>query len=211
MFTKEVFMNRREASKIETRKLIIAATKKLLQEKKVNECTMRSIAEEAGVSAASIVVHFKNKYALFEETLGEDIDHTTDKAIATLPLEGDLADKVVHIWRTMYIFYGTKRDLYRPLIRSTVFEPENQTPFLTRQTDVFLTFLEELINKEKAAGRITPSLDSAIMARTLFALYFGALIMFYRNATMSPREATGLVAAMTRQALAGHFTNCTEE
>ena len=34
---------------------------------------MRGIAREAGVSAASVIVHFKNKTALLEEALYEDI------------------------------------------------------------------------------------------------------------------------------------------
>ncbi len=64
-------MDRRKASKFETRQLILSAAKKLFLEKGVEQCTMRAIATEAGVSAASVVVHFKNKIGLLEASLYE--------------------------------------------------------------------------------------------------------------------------------------------
>ena len=133
-------MNRREVSKTETRRLIMTAARKLFLEKDVDQCTMRAIAKLAGVSAASVVVHFKNKGALMEAALTEDIERTTAQALATLPAEGDLAQRLTHIWRAMYSFYDANRKLYRVLIRSTVFEPEEDTPFLTWQTITFFQF-----------------------------------------------------------------------
>ncbi len=196
-------MNRREASKIETRRLIIAAARKLLLGKAVEDCTMRGIAKVAGVSPASVVVHFKNKPALLEAALTEDIDRIVDRAIANQPVHGDLADRLVHIWRAMFTFYHANRNLYRALIRGTVFEPEENTPFLTKQTYLFLDFLEQLIESEKIAGRLPPLVEKDTMAKVLFSLYFGALILFFRSPAMGPAEATDLVAAMTRQTLAG--------
>ncbi len=197
-------MNRREVSKTETRRLIMAAARNLFLERELDQCTMRAIAKEAGVSAASVVVHFKNKGALMEAALTEDIDRVTAQALATLPAtKGDLARRLTHIWRSMYTFYNANRKLYRALIRSTVFEPEADTPFLTSQTITFFDFLEKMIEEEKAAGRMVPSADSYILARVLFSQYFGVLIMFYRNPSMTPEAAADLVQAMTRQTLAG--------
>jgi AcrR family transcriptional regulator len=196
-------MNRREASKIKTRQLIIQATRKLLMEKKVEHCTMRSIAREAGVSAASVVVHFKNKQALLEAALTEEIDRTIALAIASLPASGSLVEKLVHIWRAMYIFYDTNRDLYRSLIRSTIFEPEEKTPYIASQLEHFFFFLSQMIEEEKACARISSAVDSTLMAQSLACLYIGVLIMFYRNPGMTPTEAVATVSAMTRQILLG--------
>jgi AcrR family transcriptional regulator len=196
-------MNRREVSKTETRRLIMTAARKLFLEKDMDQCTMRAIAKLAGVSAASVVVHFKNKGALMEAALTEDIERTTAQALATLPAEGDLAQRLTHIWRAMYSFYDANRKLYRVLIRSTVFEPEEDTPFLTWQTLTFFNFLEKMIDDEKVEGRMAPSVDSYILAAALFSQYFGVLIMFYRDASMTPGMAADLVLAMTRQTLDG--------
>ena len=62
-------MNRREASKKETRQLILRAARRLFAQKGMEECTIRDIARKAGVSPASVVVHFKSKTALLEEAL----------------------------------------------------------------------------------------------------------------------------------------------
>jgi AcrR family transcriptional regulator len=196
-------MNRREVSKAETRRLIMAAARKLFLENDVDQCTMRAIAKKAGVSPASVVVHFKNKGTLMEAALTEDIERTTAKALATLPADGGLAERLTHIWRAMYTFYDANRKLYRALIRSTVFEPEEDTPFLTWQTITFFNFLEKMIDEEKAAGRMALSVDSYILAAALFSQYFGVLAMFYRDPSMTPTMAADLVLAMTRQTLAG--------
>jgi AcrR family transcriptional regulator len=127
----------------------MTAARKLFLEKDVDQCTMRAIAREAGVSAASVVVHFKNKGLLMEAALAEDIERTTDQALAGLPPEGDLAERLSHIWRAMYAFYDANRKLYRVMICSTVFEPEENTPFLTWQTITFFNFLEKMIDVEK--------------------------------------------------------------
>ena len=84
-------MNRREASKLETRRLILAAARKLFRSRGVAHSTMREIARTAGVSPASVVVHFKNKIALMEAALFEDIDRTIDAAVMSLPPDADMA------------------------------------------------------------------------------------------------------------------------
>ncbi|MGD9210120.1 MAG: TetR/AcrR family transcriptional regulator [Desulfobacteraceae bacterium] len=200
-------MNRREASKLETHKLIISAAKKLFLEKKVEQCTMRNIAKEAGVSAASIVVHFENKQALMEIILGENIERITNKAIRTLPSEGNLAERLAHVWQTMYAFYDTNRNLYRTLTQYTLFEPEDKTPFLTRHTKILLSFLQDLIDQEKTNDRVISSTDVKILAHCLFMIYFNVLIKFYRNPDMPPQQATDLVFAMTQQTLIGIVMN----
>ena len=196
-------MNRRNVSKTETRRLIMVAARKLFLEKDVDQCTMRAIARQAGVSPASVVVHFKNKGALMEAALTEDIERTTAQALAAMPSEGDLSQRLNFIWRAMYTFYDTNRKLYRVLIRSTVFEPEDDTPFLTWQTITFFNYLEKMIDDEKAQGRMAGTVFRHVLATALFSQYFGTLVMFYRDPSMTPGMAAELVLAMNQQTLAG--------
>jgi AcrR family transcriptional regulator len=85
------------------------------------------------VSPASVVVHFKNKTALLEVALYEDIERTIAHAVATMPQDASLHDRLMHIAHCMYSFYGTNRELYRVLIRDTIFEKAGENPYLTRQ------------------------------------------------------------------------------
>ncbi|NVM21228.1 MAG: TetR/AcrR family transcriptional regulator [Desulfobacterales bacterium] len=196
-------MNRREASKFETRQLILNAAKKLFQEKGVEQCTMRGIAKEAGVSAASVVLHFKNKTALLEMALYEDIERTLAQAVASLPPEAGLLDRLMHIPQAMFSFYDTNRELYRALVRKTVFEPEEDYPRLTRQLENHLQFLGGLIEHEKALGNIRPDVDVNIAAASLASLYIGVLIIFFRNPKITPQMALDMLTAMKWQCLTG--------
>ena len=164
---------------------------------------MRGIAKEAGVSAASVVVHFKNKTALLEVALYEDIERAISQAVATLPAEGSLFERIMHIAKTMYTFYDTNRELYRILIRNTVFEPLEESPHLSQQLDNYLQFFGELIKQEKALGNVRPEADAYIAAASLFSLYFSVLMDFLRNPNISVEMALGRLSAIAQQHLNG--------
>ncbi|MDY6792230.1 MAG: TetR/AcrR family transcriptional regulator [Thermodesulfobacteriota bacterium] len=196
-------MNQRETAKSETHQLILGTAKKLFREKGVEQCTMRSIAKEAGVSAASVIVHFKNKTALLEEALYEDIERTISQAVATMPAEGSLTERLMHLAKTMFVFYGIHKELYRILIRDTVFEPEENSPHLTRQLEHYLQFFGELIKQEKRIGNIRPDADAHIAAESLFALYFKGLMDFLRNPAITVETALEKLSAIANQHLTG--------
>jgi AcrR family transcriptional regulator len=196
-------MNRREASKSETRRLILAAAKRLFKEKGVEQCTMRGIAKAAGVSPASVVVHFKNKTALLETALYEEIERTVARAVASLPARADLLDLLLHVPQAMFTFYAGNRELYRTLIRNTVFEPEADSPHLTRQMAQYLRFIALLIEDEKKLGKVDRNVDIETAAASLASLYIGVLIMFSRNPEMTPQAALNMLAAATGQFLTG--------
>ena len=196
-------MNRREASKTETKQLILSAAQKLFIEMGVEKCTMRAIAKEAGVSPASVVVHFKNKTALLEAALYGDIENTLSKAYLSMPERGDLLKRLMHLPAAMYAFYDSNRNLYRSLIRNTVFEPEEENPLLTQQMNDYMFFLGELIEHEKIRGKIRPDIDAHITASSLASLYFGVLILFFRNQELTPETAINMLTSMTSQYLKG--------
>ncbi len=78
-------MTRRDDSKVETRGLILSAAQQLFWEKGPENCTIRSIAKAAGVAPASVIVHFKNKTALLEAALYEEIETVLIKTLSTFP------------------------------------------------------------------------------------------------------------------------------
>jgi len=199
----EASMNRKQAFKKETRRLILQAARKLFLEEDFSCCTMRRVAAEAGVSAASVVVHFKNKIALLEAALAEDIGRTWEGALKNMPAKGHMATRIKHIWLTMFTFYDGNRNLYRELLSSTVFKVEEDTPALRKDIDTFFNYLVTVIEDEKTAGRMAGEVDSTILPMSLFSQYFGVLIMFFRDPAMTPETAAQMVEIMNRQTLTG--------
>jgi AcrR family transcriptional regulator len=196
-------MNRRQASKNETRHLILNAARRLFGQKGMAECTIRDIAREAGVSPASVVVHFKSKTALLEEALNRDIDQALSALMASMPAAGGLLDRLMHLATGFLRLYGQNRDLYRALIRSTLLEPTSETPQITNITERYLNLLAGLLEEAQASGLIRPPVDPQVAGASIFSLYLGALIMFFRNPEMTVDHVADVLSAMTDQYLKG--------
>ena len=196
-------MNRRQASKNETRQLILNAARRLFAQKGMEECTIRDIAREAGVSPASVVVHFKSKTALLEEALNRDIEKTLSELTASMPEDQDLLDRLMHLARGFFRLYDQNRNLYRALIRHTIFEPAGETPGIANVSELYLRFLAGLVEEAKAGGLIRPDVDATVAAASLFSLYLGALIILFRRPEITVELVADNLAAMTAQYLKG--------
>ncbi len=195
-------MNRREASKKETKRLIVKAARILFAQKGMEDCTLREIAKKAGVSPASVVVHFKNKTGLLEEALGSDLEKTVNDLIASMP-DGTMFDRVMYLSKGFFALYETNKHLYRALICRTVFEPVSETPHITRTSEQYVSLLSGMIEAEKRRGTVKPTIDSTVAAICLFSLYMGALIMFFRTPEMTVKQVLEYLSVMTQQYLAG--------
>ncbi|MDD5641418.1 MAG: TetR/AcrR family transcriptional regulator [Syntrophales bacterium] len=196
-------MNRREASKKETRQLILTAARQLFAQKGMEECTIRDIAKKAGVSPASVVVHFQSKTALLEEALNRDIEKAMSVLIDSLPPDQGLLERLLHLANGFFRLYNGNRNLYRALIRHTIFEPVKETPHMTGLTDRYIHFLTGMIEEEKVRGLLRPEVDAMVAAGAIFSLYLGALIMLFRQPEMPVDLVTEVLAAMTGQYLQG--------
>ncbi len=200
-------MNRREASKKETKRLILKAARVLFARKGMEECTIRDIAKKAGVSPASVVVHFKSKTALLEEALCTDIEIAFSELIASMPKDIKLLDSLMYLSKGFFRFYDTNRDLYRALIRSTVFEPESETPITSKLSERYIQLLSQIMQEQKTRGIIRSEVDSRIAAGSVFSLYMGALIMLLRMPEITVDMVSDVLSAMTDQYLKGIMRN----
>jgi len=196
-------MSRREASKKETRQLILKAARRLFAQKGMEECTIRDIAKQAGVSPASVVVHFQSKTALLEEALNRDIEDALAALIASMPEEQGLLERLLHLATGFFRLYDQNRNLYRALIRHTLFEPAGETPHMTKMSETYIQFLAGMIEVEKTRGLIRPDVDTQVAAGAIFFLYLGALILLFREPAMTVEMVAEVLAAMTGQYLEG--------
>jgi AcrR family transcriptional regulator len=173
----------------------------------MEECTIRDIAKKAGVSPASVVVHFKSKTALLEEVLSSDVGNALSELIASMPKGLDLPHQLMHLARGMLRFYDKDRNLYRALLRYTIFEPTSETPNMSKQSEEYIQFLSRLIEEQKAGGIIRSEVDSTVAAASIFFLYLGALTVLFRMPEMTVEMITDGLASMTDQYLKGIYAN----
>lgn len=201
-------MNRREKSKKETRRLILRAARTLFVQKGMEECSFRDIAKKAGVSPASVVVHFKTKTGLLEEALNSDIESARSELVASmLPNDTALLDRLMHLAKGFLRLYDKNRNLYRALLRHTIFEPASETPIMSKGSEKYIQFLSRLLEEEKARGSIRAEVDTTVAAASIFSLYVGALIALFRMPEMTVETITDLLASMTDQYLKGILTD----
>ncbi len=196
-------MNRRQASKNQTRQLILKAARRLFPRKPLEECTIRDIAREAGVSPASVLVHFKSKTALLEEALKRDIEGALTELIASMPTDQELLESLMHLAAGFFRFYDQNRELFRALIRHTIFEPVGETPSIHNISEQYLGLLAGLVEGDRARGLIRPDVDATVAAGAIFSLYLGALTLLFRRPDMTVDQVTEALAAMTIQYLQG--------
>jgi AcrR family transcriptional regulator len=196
-------MTRRQASKQETRQLILTAARLLFAQKGMEECTIRDIAQAAGVSPASVVVHFKSKTALLEEALNRDIENALSELLASMPEDQGLLERLLHLATGFFRLYDQNRNLYRALIRHTIFEPVSETPHMTNMTARYIQFLAGMIEAEQTRGLIRPEVDAQVAAGAIFFLYLGALVLLFRMPEMTVEMVAEILAAMTGQYLEG--------
>ncbi|MCC6347154.1 MAG: TetR/AcrR family transcriptional regulator [Nitrospirales bacterium] len=169
----------------------------------MEESTIRDIARKAGVSPASVVVHFKSKTALLEEVLCEDIGRAVSELAASVPQNAGLLDRLMYVSKGFFSLYDQNRNLYRGFIRHTVFEPASETPLMSRITEQYLRFLSGIIEEEKTRGVVRPEVDSTIAAASVFSLYMGTLITFFREPEMTVETVADLLTCMTDYYLRG--------
>jgi AcrR family transcriptional regulator len=200
-------MNRREASKKETRRLILKIARKLFAQKGMEECTIRDIAKKARVSAASVIVHFKSKTALLEEVFSTDVGKAISHLMTSMPKDAELADQLMFLSKGMINFYAKNKSLYRAILRYTMFEPTTETPNMSRQSEQYVQFLSGLIEEQKRGGFIRPDVDSMIAAGSIFSLYLGALTILFRMPEMPTEEIANILASMTGQYLNGIYVD----
>lgn len=179
------------------------AARTLFSQKGMAQCTFRDIARKAGVSPASIVVHFMTKTALLEEIFSTDIGNALSEVIASMPEKAEFSARLMHLAKGMLRFYGNNRDLYRALLRHTIFEPAGETPHMSGQSENYIRFLSGLIEEERRRGTIRDEVDSMVAAASIFFLYLGALTLLFRMPEMTVEAISDFLGSMTDQYLKG--------
>ena len=147
-------MTTRQEQKEQTRSIIRENAKQLFISQGFAQTTMRQIATRAGVALGTSFVHFKDKQAILEDILFEDIERVVSQAFATLAGDKEPLEQFLHLAKQLYSYYIKNLELSRELLKNNFFNPSMENDF-SKQINDFITAISQIIKAGQEKNSIT--------------------------------------------------------
>ncbi|HEX6969889.1 MAG TPA: TetR/AcrR family transcriptional regulator [Micromonosporaceae bacterium] len=186
----------RQARKEQTRRALLAAARRVIEQRGLANLTTREVAQEAGVAVGTFFVHFPNVDVLVETLLDERIAGPLDEALRTVPTSGDLVTRLVHVARVLYASFDAEPELARQYLAASLFNTDPQGP-TDRRLAEFQHWVTRQIDLAVAAGAVAP-IDPTVAFTGYFSLYFGILLAGLRG-QFSRAEQLALLETLLRR------------
>ncbi|URM90555.1 TetR/AcrR family transcriptional regulator [Streptomyces sp. MRC013] len=177
--TPTIPMGIRQQRKQRTRQALLAAARRVLERRGTNGLTTREVAAEAGVAAGTFFVHFPDLGTLVETLLDEHVGRALDTALATLPEDGDLVARLVHVAAELYDSYDRQPELSRQYLSASLFHHHPDGPTERRMAE-FRVWVAGEFARAGGAGT-APPIDPEAAFTAYFSLYFGILVAGLRG------------------------------
>lgn len=164
---------RRERHKQERLGRIKDAAWQLFSAQGYEATTVRQIAEQADVSAATVIQHAGDKAELlllvFHEAIGTRIQ------TLHVPQDAPLDVTMLEIFRPFLGFYREHPDLSRTYMREFLYGRNRWQEQEIQQAERFLDFLAQVVEGLRRRGDLRPDTDARQTAELFFLLYQAAL------------------------------------
>lgn len=161
--------SRRERHKQQRLERIKEAAWQLFSTQGYDATTVRQIAEQADVSAATVIQHAGDKAELlllvFYEAIGERIK--TLQVLENAPLDATMLE----IFQPFLDFYQEHPDLSRTYMREFLYGKSRWQEQEIQQAERFMGFLAEVVEGCRARGELRQDTDSRLVAQLFFLLY----------------------------------------
>lgn len=183
-------MNKRSAET--TKQQILTAARKTFTGQGYAQASMRSIAQEAGISVGCLYLHFKNKEELYQTLQKEWMDQLNRNTLNALRSSHKPAEAIASFITTSIEFARGNREMINLTGREMGFSYDSELKrgfFRERRR-----LIAELIDQGIAAGTFRPC-DSAEAARIIFNIIRGFVLSMVidEEALFSPEGCVDLV------------------
>lgn len=182
--------NKTDLRILRTRRLIEEAFKELMENKGIDDVTVRDIATKAMINRATFYAHFADKYELFGFIVRDSFRDFLDEILKGLPLfsEGNMAILITAIFDYMGTLNTTchkhPRAKYSPIVEAQV------------QSQLYDMILEWIGNESPAELSEKPEINASILSWMIF----GSSLQWNQNGSPAlKQEVVAEVAKMIFQ------------
>ena len=182
-------VSRREKKKLATRERIRAAASELFARRGYGAATMRQIAGRAHVGLGTLFNYAEDKRDLVFLIFNEELNATTDVALAAPRPRDSLPDQMIAVFRVHYRWLATQPALARILLQELTFYSSG------KQAATFLSIrqrlidgIEALIARGQRERKLRSDVPAAVLARHVFFVYSASLRWWIAAAKPDPER-----------------------
>jgi AcrR family transcriptional regulator len=166
----------RERKKLATRERIRAAASDLFARHGYGAATMREIAKRAHVGLGTLFNYAEDKRDLVFLIFNEELNATTDVALASPRMRDAPLDQLMAIFRAHYQWLATQPELSRILLQElTFYSSGKQAATFHSIRKRLIDGIETLVRQSQDKGRLRKDESPAIIARHIFFVYSASL------------------------------------
>jgi AcrR family transcriptional regulator len=179
----------REKKKLATRDRIRAAASELFARHGYAAATMRQIAKRAHVGLGTLFNYAEDKRDLVFLIFNEELNATTDVALAAPRPRDSVVDQLTAIFKAHYDWLAAQPELARILLQElTFYSSGKQAATFHSIRKRLIDGVEQLIRKAQLEKKITSKESPALIARHIFFTYSASLRWWIASPKPDPRQ-----------------------
>ena len=194
--------SRRERSKADKMRRILAAGEKLFSKQGFDGTTVQQIADEADVGVGTLFLYISDKSELLLRLFHYTTDLELGQAVRRMKAGRKFLPAVRRFLEDLILPYEKDRELAKVFWREFLFHKGEVRAELDKQASEILRALAEVIAIGQKRGEIDQRVDSAVGALQLYAI-FHATLAFHLADCLPDRSPTHTLNALLQSAWLG--------
>ena len=197
-------MSLRERRKVQTRERIRAAAAELFTRHGYGAATMRQIARRAHVGLGTLFNYAEDKRDLVFLIFNEELNATTDVALAAPRPGQPLAEQLLAVFAVHYSWLARKPALARILLQElTFYSSGKQAATFHGIRRRLIDGIRNLIEINQKSGNVRKTEPADFLARYVFFVYSASLRWWIASPRPDPRAGIADLRRLLRLLVAG--------
>jgi AcrR family transcriptional regulator len=181
----------REEAKVRTREAVLVAAREAFEAVGFAKASVRGIANDAGVSAGTVLHHFGSKrellYACFHADLNDALEAASQAARDEGAGNGDrFEDRLNRLTETIFAHHERRPALSRTLLRESLFAEPPWDARFQAQTTALHQQVASLARDAVERGELACETDPDLLALAWISFYYFALLAWSKGAHDAP-------------------------